>query len=168
MKKDQRKPSGWGIFVSCWVFSSSIGLGLPPPLGATEFEARGAHASPLALVTWSDSEVTFTPLEAEVSVRLRVTGPDYVYEERSEGESVVFQALEDDGGFLPDGVYRYELVELVQLDPAQEDALAASQDTEAVQALKRQWRRAGLWPPPQPRVQQAVFRIEGGQLIVPE
>ena len=140
MKQDQRRLSGWGILVSCWLFGSSVGLGLPLPLGAAEFEVRGDHAPPLALVTWSASEVTFVPLEAEVSVCLRVTGPDYVYEEWSEGDSVVFQALEDDGGFLPDGVYRYELVEIVQLDPAQEDALAASQDTEAVQTLKRQWR----------------------------
>ena len=168
MKQEQQQRYGWRSLVGSWLVGSSLWLGLPPPLGAAEFEARGAHAPPLAVVTWSESEVTFAPLEAGMLVRLRVTGPDYVYEEWSEGEGLLFQALEDDGSFLPDGVYRYELLELVQLDPAQEDALAQSRDAEAAQALKRQWRRDGLWPPPQPRVQQAVFHIEGGQLIVPE
>ena len=153
--------------VGSWILGSPAFLG-GQAVTAFAAEVRQSQLPPLAVVTWSESEVTFVPLEAEVSVRLRVTGPDYVYEERSEGESVVFQALEDDGGFLPDGVYRYELVEIVQLDATQEDALAQSRDAEEAQALKRQWRRAGLWPPPHPRVQQAVFYIEGGQLIMPE
>ena len=167
MKKYQQKPSGWGVLVSCWLVGSSVGLGLPPPLGAAEFEERAYQAPPLAIVTWSDSEVTFAPLEAEVNVRLRVTGPDYVYEERSEGDGLVFQALEDDGGFLPDGVYRYELVELVQLDAAQEDALAQSRDAEEVQALKRQWRREGLWPPRIRGCSKPCFILKTGRSSCP-
>lgn len=159
-----------GILVSSWLVGSSLWPGSLPrseAAGITELLPQ-EQLPPLAVVTWSESEVTFAPLEAGLSVRLRVTGPDYVYEEWSEGEGVMFQALEDDGGFLPDGVYRYELLEIMQLDPALEDALAASPDPEEEQALKRQWRRDGLWPPPHPRVQQAVFHIEQGQILAPE
>ena len=170
MRQYTRRQAVASLIVSSWLVGGSLWPEFLPAGEAAGLEdlLHQDQLPPLALVTWSDSEVTFAPLEAGVQVRLRVTGPDYVYEERSEGEGLMFQALEDDGGFLPDGVYRYELLEIVQLDPTQEDALAASRDPEEEQALKRQWRRDGLWPPPHPRVQQAVFYIEAGQIIAAE
>ena len=165
-----RRHSICGLLLMSGLVANPLWPAALPPAEAAGLEEllSQAQAPPLAIVTWSENEVTFAPLEAGVALRLRVTGPDYVYEDWSDGQGLMFQALEDDGYGLPDGTYRYELLEIMQLDPALEDALARSRDPEEEQALKRQWRRDGLWPPPHPRVQQAVFHIEYGQIVAPE
>ena len=127
--------------------------------------AESEYPSPtLALVLWGSNGMSFQSLSMGTPMRLRVTGPDYTYEQ-TEG-SLRFVATEADGTSLPDGTYRYELREIVT--SAEIELIEQERDPEAQQALKRQLRREGRWPPPRPETQGTVFRIEGGLVIAPD
>ena len=120
----------------------------------------------LAVVLWGSNNVSFQRTLFGSSLRLRVTGPDYVYEQTYDNSNPAFVAQEDDGQPLPDGIYRYELREILEIGEEIEETLSSLSYTEQ-QAQKRQWRREGRWPLPRPQTQSAVFRIEDGHLRAP-
>lgn len=121
----------------------------------------------LAVVLWGSSGVAFQGVKFGVSMHLRVTGPDYVYDKTYDNRDPVFSAREDSGQLLPDGVYRYELREVLEMDEEMEEALSTLSYAEQ-QTQKRQWRREGRWPLPRPKTQNAVFRIENGAVMAPD
>lgn len=116
-----------------------------------------------AAVEWGPNWATFA-IQIESEFLLTVAGPGFDRQAQGRG-FLSFRTVDEDGQQLPDGLYRYELREIVTSPEL--EALEAEPDHKKREALRRQLRREGRWPE-RPRIQHDVFRIEAGRIIVPK
>lgn len=143
--------------------SSMRPLGIVLALGLALCRPSFAEDPPVAAAVWDPSVLTLT-LQAPGEFLLTVTGPGFDSQTRGAG-LLSFSPRDANGLSLQDGLYHYELREIVTNAIVEEWEKVA--DYFEREALRRQLVREGLWPAP-PRIQQRSFRIEAGRIVEPE
>ena len=116
-----------------------------------------------ATAAFGQTGITFSLL-VDSEFLLTVTGLGFGYRTQGRG-TILFQAQDEDGYALPDGIYTYELREIVTSPEI--EAWEAEPDRERRDAMRRRLLREGRWPA-RPRIRSDVFRIESGRVVKPE
>lgn len=121
-----------------------------------------ADEAAVATAAWTATEVTFSGA-SDHELLLKVTGPSFAYMIRGRG-SVIFRAEDEGRQPLPDGIYRYELIEIASGHDG--ETPANEPDRMLREQRERLMRREGRWPAP-PRRLHDLFRIENTAIVPP-
>ncbi|MCH7667036.1 MAG: hypothetical protein IH936_14040 [Acidobacteria bacterium] len=134
-----------------------------PAIGDRPDPATSSRPAKPATAAFEQTGITFS-IQVDSEFLLTVTGPGFGHRSQGRG-TILFQAQDEDGYALPDGIYTYELREIVTSPEI--EAWEAEPDRERRDAMRRRLVREGRWPA-RPRIQSDVFRIEAGRVVAPE
>jgi hypothetical protein len=131
-------------------------------LNGQSVQAQSTVSGELANVVITPAEITWTPLEAYARLYVRVAKPDgEVFDLVFEADQTPLLGLQDpDGNPLVDGLYRYELVAMPELD-AETLAILAQVTQEDRDQTVAELKQAGKLPE-QSLTQTGAFYINNG------